>query len=59
MRIAFELSKCARDLTPARIRLGHPDWNEPRSPGEWIRIAFFLLWFARSSAMTSLEPCQE
>lgn len=38
--LAFEMSLFARELSRARIRIDHPEWNEADVARELLRLAF-------------------
>jgi len=40
LRLAFEMSDLARDLSRARIRQQHPDWSGEQVTRELVRAAF-------------------
>jgi hypothetical protein len=40
LRLAFEMSDLARELSRARIRQQHPDWNDEQVTRELVRAAF-------------------
>lgn len=40
LRLAFEMSRMARELALARLRVQHPDWTELELKRELLRYAF-------------------
>ena len=40
LRLAFEMSQFARELSRERIRREHPDWLETQLDRELLRLAF-------------------
>lgn len=40
LRLAFEMSQFARELSRERIRREHPDWPEAQIDRELLRLAF-------------------
>ena len=40
LRLAFEMSQFARELSRERIRREHPDWPETQIDRELLRLAF-------------------
>lgn len=41
LRLAFELSDLAQEITKAGIRRDHPEWSEREVNREWLRQCFF------------------
>ena len=40
LRLAFEMSLLARELTLAGLRRSHPDWSTPELRRELLRLCF-------------------